>query len=249
MAQQLKQPVVLVCTSGSALLNYYPAIAEAFYSDIPLVVISADRPVERIDIGDGQIDKAQLAKMIEAIDVEVGVALLDPEDEGVGYRNLVRSRSEVHGTVSISVGIPHDLPYPDEVLEVINDDPFQPGEVPDVTTSNYKTISTPSEGNDLQNTMKSVVGSMVAIYDESAGVLSNEQLIALLTEEISDIVTKYDFVKMLPESTSIDANDVGDVAYKACIANKLEKLYPKKIPTVEAPGDDETSGTTISRKP
>lgn len=54
MAQQLQQPVALVCTSGSALLNYYPAIAEAFYSDIPLVVISADRPIERIDIGDGQ---------------------------------------------------------------------------------------------------------------------------------------------------------------------------------------------------
>ena len=46
--------MALVCTSGSALLNYYPAIAEAFYSDIPLVVISADRPIERIDIGDGQ---------------------------------------------------------------------------------------------------------------------------------------------------------------------------------------------------
>jgi 2-succinyl-5-enolpyruvyl-6-hydroxy-3-cyclohexene-1-carboxylate synthase len=54
MAQQLKKPVAIVCTSGSALLNYFPAIAEAFYSDIPLVVISADRPVERIDIGDGQ---------------------------------------------------------------------------------------------------------------------------------------------------------------------------------------------------
>lgn len=54
MAQQLQKPVALVCTSGSALLNYYPAIAEAYYSDIPLVVISADRPVERIDIGDGQ---------------------------------------------------------------------------------------------------------------------------------------------------------------------------------------------------
>jgi len=54
MAQQLKKPVALVCTSGSALLNYYPAIAEAYYSDIPLVIISADRPVERIDIGDGQ---------------------------------------------------------------------------------------------------------------------------------------------------------------------------------------------------
>ena len=54
IAQQLKKPVVLVCTSGSALLNYYPAISEAFYSDIPLIVLSADRPIERIDIGDGQ---------------------------------------------------------------------------------------------------------------------------------------------------------------------------------------------------
>ena len=54
IAQQNKKPVVLVCTSGSALLNYYPAIAEAFYSDIPLVVISADRPTYKIDIGDGQ---------------------------------------------------------------------------------------------------------------------------------------------------------------------------------------------------
>lgn len=54
IAQQTRKPVALVCTSGSALLNYYPAISEAFYSDIPLVVISADRPIERIDIGDGQ---------------------------------------------------------------------------------------------------------------------------------------------------------------------------------------------------
>lgn len=54
MAQQLKEPVAIVCTSGSALLNYYPAIAEAFYSQIPLIVISADRPTSKIDIGDGQ---------------------------------------------------------------------------------------------------------------------------------------------------------------------------------------------------
>jgi len=54
IAQQIKHPVAVVCTSGSALLNYYPAISEAFYSDIPLVVLSADRPKEFIDIGDGQ---------------------------------------------------------------------------------------------------------------------------------------------------------------------------------------------------
>ncbi|MGB5554524.1 MAG: 2-succinyl-5-enolpyruvyl-6-hydroxy-3-cyclohexene-1-carboxylic-acid synthase [Flavobacteriaceae bacterium] len=54
IAQQIRMPVVLTCTSGSALLNYYPAIAEAFYSDIPLIVISADRPLYKIDVGDGQ---------------------------------------------------------------------------------------------------------------------------------------------------------------------------------------------------
>ncbi len=54
IAQQQRGPVALVCTSGSALLNYYPAVAEAFYSDIPLVIISADRPLYKIDIGDGQ---------------------------------------------------------------------------------------------------------------------------------------------------------------------------------------------------
>ncbi|KIA99374.1 2-succinyl-5-enolpyruvyl-6-hydroxy-3-cyclohexene-1-carboxylate synthase [Flavobacterium sp. JRM] len=54
IAQQTGQPTALVCTSGSALLNYYPAFAEAFYSQIPLIVISADRPQSKIDIGDGQ---------------------------------------------------------------------------------------------------------------------------------------------------------------------------------------------------
>ncbi len=54
IAQHLCEPVAVCCTSGSALLNYYPAVAEAFYSGIPLVVISADRPLYKIDVGDGQ---------------------------------------------------------------------------------------------------------------------------------------------------------------------------------------------------
>jgi len=49
-----KQPTVLVCTSGTAVLNYAPAIAEAYYQHIPLIIITADRPAEWIDQGDGQ---------------------------------------------------------------------------------------------------------------------------------------------------------------------------------------------------
>ncbi len=54
IAQQTNTPVGIVCTSGSAALNYAPAIAEAYYQKIPLVVITADRPVEWINQDDGQ---------------------------------------------------------------------------------------------------------------------------------------------------------------------------------------------------
>ncbi|MCA0933831.1 2-succinyl-5-enolpyruvyl-6-hydroxy-3-cyclohexene-1-carboxylic-acid synthase [Lutimonas saemankumensis] len=54
IAQKRRKTVAILCTSGSALLNYYPAIAEAYYSRIPLLIISADRPKRLIDIGDGQ---------------------------------------------------------------------------------------------------------------------------------------------------------------------------------------------------
>lgn len=54
MATRANEPVALVCTSGTALLNYAPAVAEAYYRHIPLVVISADRPDEWIDQDDSQ---------------------------------------------------------------------------------------------------------------------------------------------------------------------------------------------------
>lgn len=54
MALKLQKPVVLVCSSGTATLNYAPAVAEAFYQNIPLVVITADRPPYWIDQGENQ---------------------------------------------------------------------------------------------------------------------------------------------------------------------------------------------------
>lgn len=46
--------VALICTSGSAGANFYPAVLEAYYQKVPLVVLTADRPPERIDQWDGQ---------------------------------------------------------------------------------------------------------------------------------------------------------------------------------------------------
>jgi len=54
MARQSKKPVALVCTSGTAALNFAPAVAEAFFSEIPLVVFTADRPAEWLGQADNQ---------------------------------------------------------------------------------------------------------------------------------------------------------------------------------------------------
>jgi 2-succinyl-5-enolpyruvyl-6-hydroxy-3-cyclohexene-1-carboxylate synthase len=52
--QFTQQPAAVCCTSGSALLNYAPAVAEAYYQQLPLIIISADRPQEWIGQMDGQ---------------------------------------------------------------------------------------------------------------------------------------------------------------------------------------------------
>ncbi len=54
LAQATRRLVVLVCTSGTAGLNYAPAVAEAFFQQIPLLVLTADRPPEWVDQLDGQ---------------------------------------------------------------------------------------------------------------------------------------------------------------------------------------------------
>jgi len=54
ISQITKQPTTLVCTSGSAAFNYAPAIAEAFFQQVPLLILTADRPPEWLDQFDGQ---------------------------------------------------------------------------------------------------------------------------------------------------------------------------------------------------
>lgn len=67
MSTVLQTPVALVCTSGTALYNYAPAVAEAFYRHIPLIVITADRPAQWIDQDDSQtlVQMGALEKIVK----------------------------------------------------------------------------------------------------------------------------------------------------------------------------------------
>ncbi|MER2999312.1 2-succinyl-5-enolpyruvyl-6-hydroxy-3-cyclohexene-1-carboxylic-acid synthase [Pontibacter populi] len=59
MALRTGKPTVLICTSGTAALNYAPAVAEAFFQQVPLLILTADRPPEWIDQLDGQTIRQQ----------------------------------------------------------------------------------------------------------------------------------------------------------------------------------------------
>jgi 2-succinyl-5-enolpyruvyl-6-hydroxy-3-cyclohexene-1-carboxylate synthase len=91
MAEELNQPVAIACTSGSAILNYYPAIAEAFYRCIPLIVLSADRPEEWIDHGDGQtIRQRGVLKNHILAEMDLIEHLENPQEEIANLKELDR---------------------------------------------------------------------------------------------------------------------------------------------------------------
>lgn len=119
IAQQTQKPVALVCTSGSALLNYYPAIAEAFYSQIPLIVISADRPKSKIDIGDGQTIRQE---NVFANHILFNANLHeDPSDENdVKINEAIAIAVNQKGPVHINV------PFEEPLYETVNELSVQP---------------------------------------------------------------------------------------------------------------------------
>ncbi|HET7574381.1 MAG TPA: 2-succinyl-5-enolpyruvyl-6-hydroxy-3-cyclohexene-1-carboxylic-acid synthase, partial [Solirubrobacterales bacterium] len=99
-AQASGEPVALLCTSGTALVNYHPAVAEADESAIPLLVLSADRPPELRGIGAGQtIDQIKPFGAAVRWFCEVGTHTAD--DDGLLHyratacRALTAARGEV----------------------------------------------------------------------------------------------------------------------------------------------------------
>lgn len=106
-------PVALVCTSGTALLNYMPAIAEARYRKLPLIVISADRPYQWI----GQADSQTLPQP-DALGefVKMAVNIYDYDDnQSLWYANraindaLLSATSRDMGPVHINIQLDKPL--------------------------------------------------------------------------------------------------------------------------------------------
>ncbi|MBQ7421446.1 MAG: 2-succinyl-5-enolpyruvyl-6-hydroxy-3-cyclohexene-1-carboxylic-acid synthase [Prevotella sp.] len=113
MSLATQSPVVVCVTSGTALLNLMPAVAEAFYQHAPIVVVSADRPASWIDQQDGQTlpQSGALSPFVKK-----SVSLPEPHDEEEHWycnrlvnEALLELRFHERGPVHINVPISEPL--------------------------------------------------------------------------------------------------------------------------------------------
>ncbi|MBA2878298.1 2-succinyl-5-enolpyruvyl-6-hydroxy-3-cyclohexene-1-carboxylate synthase [Anoxybacillus kamchatkensis] len=134
MAKASGKPVALVCTSGTAVANYYPAIVEAYYARVPLVVITADRPHELRDVGAPQaID--QLHMYGSYVKWFVDMALPEGNEQMLRYAEMVAARAVCVAT-SVPAGPVHiNVPLREPLVPMLNESLFS---TPSVTRTVYR---------------------------------------------------------------------------------------------------------------
>ena len=183
IAQQIQKPVVVVCTSGSALLNYYPAIAEAFYSQIPLIVISADRPQNKIDIGDGQTIRQE--------NVFANHSLYNANlQENVSTENDNHIQMALHVAVTQKGPVHINAPFEEPLYETVSELQVQP-EIIDFNTES-KSFSL---GNSTIETWNKATKKLVlvgelfpnSVEQHFLDVLANDPSVVVLTEKTSNL--------------------------------------------------------------
>ncbi|WP_185853305.1 2-succinyl-5-enolpyruvyl-6-hydroxy-3-cyclohexene-1-carboxylic-acid synthase [Blattabacterium cuenoti] len=117
IAQQIRKPVVISCTSGSAVVNYYPAVTEAFYQKIPLILVTADRPKEIIDIFEGQsIHQENIFQK----HVETSVQLTEDESQsGIWYNEKLMNES-INKCILKNKPIHINIPFSEPLYKTTN---------------------------------------------------------------------------------------------------------------------------------
>lgn len=185
IAQQIKKPVAVICTSGSALLNYYPAFAEAFYSQISLVVISADRPSHKIDIGDGQTirqEKVFEKHSLYNANLVEGASSENDSKISEAIATSIAKKGPVH------INVPFEEPLYETVseLSIVVNSTASANATPFVSTANW--IEFASIWNTSKKKLVLVgVNEPNAIAASVVNFLANDASVVVMTETTSNV--------------------------------------------------------------
>lgn len=210
IAQQTQTPVVLSCTSGSAVLNYAPAIAEAYYQNIPLIIITADRPPEWIDHGEGQSirQNSVFQNYIQAsFSIPIGM-----EDNDLWYSNRIVNEA-INCSKTFSKPVHINLPFREPLYEKIEN-----------PNDNYQVFSFTKSTKQIDEEELNILSKTWNGYDKIlilCGLMpKNEKLNYLLSE-----INKSGAVAILTETTA----NLSDNQFIPCIDRTLAKVDHSNI--------------------
>lgn len=231
LAQQSEKPVVLVCTSGTATQNFAPAVTEAFYQQVPLIVLTADRPPEWIDQWDGQTIRQKNLY----IDHIKGSFVYDEDSTDVAKKALELALEGAPGPVHLNIPIR---------------EPFYPESLDDnVLTTETRRAQRKDKINKIENAVwiefESILNSSDKVLVLGGQLEPNSQLVELLKQldvavtgdvisnlhgvdgviQSSDLIFKTDNESLMPDFLITLGRSVISKNLKLCLRKHKPKIH------------------------
>ena len=244
IAQQTNQPVALICTSGSAILNYAPALAEAFYQKVPLLVLSADRPNEWIDQGENQsINQFEVYKNYIKKSYQLPVQINTEKD--LWYSDRIISEA-INTTLYPDFGPVHiNIPLR-EPLYNLTDEKVSLPKVIDFEKPQYTLAEKELQqlGKTWQNSAKILIiaggnKTKSKTLDNLLQKLSNQENIIVLKESISNVYGD-NFIDQIDANIEIiQANNLSNftpdlvITLGAGVVSKKVKFWLRSLENIE----------------
>ena len=231
LAQQSEKPVVLVCTSGTATQNFAPAVTEAFYQQVPLIVLTADRPPEWIDQWDGQTIRQKNLY----IDHIKGSFVYDEDSTDVAKKALELALEGAPGPVHLNIPIR---------------EPFYPESLDDnVLITERRRAQRKDKINKIENAVwiefESILNSSDKVLVLGGQLEPNSQLVELLKQldvavtgdvisnlhgvdgviQSSDLIFKTDNESLMPDFLITLGRSVISKNLKLCLRKHKPKIH------------------------
>lgn len=240
MAQALGEPVALVCTSGTAAYNFAPAVAEAFYLEIPLLVLTADRPPEWIGQYEGQaLVQNELYGKHTRMSATFSVDLNHPDAQRHSARLLQEALLFLQGKAGkapgpVHLNVPFREPFYPSVEEEI------PTEKPDFQAKSWKTAaaSLPQSLSETQeNWLSAFAEKKILLFPAQAWPTPEEVTLAEAQKHpiITELTSNFFGVKHgvhFPDFVAYNKNFRPDllITWGGSPLSKPLKLFLRKFP-------------------
>ena len=212
IAKAHKEPTVLVCTSGSAVAHYLPAILEAQYSGIPLIVLSADRPHTLLHVGAPQtIDQHKIFGTAVNYFEELAVP---QESHYYTYPRQVARKSYMKAMDTKKGPVHINVPLFEPLVPELDNKHFEAGRSPfNVVKPNYSSVF----GFDNRNNLTYINNVIDVAHNNDS------------TKEINNLLERYERILILagPQIDIDEANTIrffGEALQAPILADPLSNV-------------------------